>query len=123
VHAAHDAPDLPHDEVDSEANVSHAPLVPPLQQPAQVFALHAQTPLVVSQSPLPHDVQVAPAVPHEVGVSDAQASQVPVEPPAQHPFGHEVASHAQTPVFGLHPWPALHPTAVHEDVLVPGWQL
>jgi hypothetical protein len=33
--------------------------------------------------------QVAPAVPHDVGDWDAQASQVPVAPPLQQPWAHD----------------------------------
>jgi hypothetical protein len=67
VHAAHAAPPAPHDAVDSEPYVSHVPVEPPLQQPpAQVVALHAQVPEVVSQTPFVQPVHAAPPVPHWV---------------------------------------------------------
>jgi hypothetical protein len=69
--AAHVAPAVPHEVIDSEAYASQVPLAPPLQQPfGHVFASHAQTPSVVSQSPLGHDAHAAPPVPHCAGDSD-----------------------------------------------------
>ena len=45
----------------------------------------------------PHAVQVAPPVPHDPFDSDAKASQVPVAPPTQQPFGHVAPSQEQLP--------------------------
>jgi hypothetical protein len=91
-----------------------------LQQPPHVFALHVHVPLVVSQTPFPHAEQVAPLVPHEAGDSDAQGWQLPAEPPLQHPEGHEAALQTQLPVLMSQPWPLVHATAVHADVLTFG---
>ncbi len=64
-HEAQVPPLAPHDDVDCEPYASHVPAVPPLQHPpGQVLASQEQVPLVVSQSPFEHVVQVAPPVPH-----------------------------------------------------------
>ncbi len=72
----------------------------PLQQPAgQEVASQTHCPVVFLHScPLAQAAHEAPEVPHEPFDSEAYASQVPLEPPTQHPFGHVVASHEQTPV-------------------------
>ena len=67
------------------------------QPPGQVFPSQVQVPLVVSQSPLEHDEQVAPAVPHEPPVCAPQSSHVPVGPPLQQPFGQDVALQMHVP--------------------------
>jgi hypothetical protein len=67
-----------------------------------------------------HGPQVAPEVPHEDGVSDAQGTQLPVEPPLQHPEPHEFESQTQLPVPGSHSLLEGQVTDVHEDTLVPG---
>jgi hypothetical protein len=59
VHAPQDAPELPHDEDDSAARATHVPLVPPLQQPAQLLALQTQLPLPGSHAwPVLHATDV-----------------------------------------------------------------
>jgi hypothetical protein len=64
-HAAHVAPPVPHDAVDSRAYASHVPVGPPLQQPlGQVLVSHVHCPLVVSQTPFMHGLHVAPTAPH-----------------------------------------------------------
>jgi hypothetical protein len=51
-HAAQAAPPVPHEGVDCEEKVSHAPIAPPLQQPpGHVWASQEHVPFVVSQSP------------------------------------------------------------------------
>ena len=116
-HPAHVAPAEPHDVFDSDAYAWHVPLAPPLQQPAgQVFASHAQVPLVLSHSPLAHELQVAPPLPHCEGVCEEKVTQVL---PLQQPLAHEVASHTHCPVVLLHSWPVAHephatPPAPHE---------
>jgi len=119
--APHVAPDLPQVEADSLASGTQLPLVPPLQQPpAQVLALHAQVPAVLSHSPFAQEVHAAPAVPHEVGDCAAQGAQVPVVPPLQHPDGHEVALQTQLPLLMSQTRPAPQTTTVHIVWLVPG---
>jgi hypothetical protein len=64
VHAAHVAPPVPHDELDSEPYSSQFPVAPPLQQPfGQVEALHAQVPEAMSQMQPAH---ASPPLPHWV---------------------------------------------------------
>jgi hypothetical protein len=69
-----------------------------LQQPlGHDVGSQAHTPAALLHSwPAPQGEHAAPAVPHEVVVSDAQATHVPVE--SQQPCGHDVASHTQLPV-------------------------
>ena len=110
VHDVQVLPPFPHDEFDSLLSVSHVPLAPPLQQPlGQVCESQLHEPLVVSHSAFPQPVQVAPAVPHEAGPSDAHASQ----PAAlQQPCGHEVESQTHVPGVApdlLHSRPLPHP--------------
>ena len=80
----------------------------PLQQPiVHVVGSQLQAPLVLSQScPVPHGEQAAPAVPQEVGDSDAHGWHVPFD--VQQPFGHEVASQTQVPLVLSHSWPIGH---------------
>jgi hypothetical protein len=63
--AAHVAPPVPHEPIDSAARSSQVPVVPPTQQPVHVFTSHEHEPLVVSHSPFAHAAHAAPAVPHE----------------------------------------------------------
>jgi hypothetical protein len=51
---------------------------------------------------------VAPPVPHDVFDSPAYASHVPLAPPLQQPFGHDVASHTHVPFDLLHLLPLPH---------------
>jgi hypothetical protein len=68
--AAHAAPPVPHEVGDSLAYGSQVPA--DVQHPVgHVFTSQAQTPPVVSHSPLLHEEHVAPAVPHCVADSDA----------------------------------------------------
>jgi hypothetical protein len=73
--------------------------LPTAQHPLHNVALHTQVPVVVLPhvSPLPHGEHVAPPVPHEVADWLAYGSHVPVGPPRQHPFGHELESHTHEP--------------------------
>jgi len=71
-HAAQLAPPVPQEPADSDANVSHVPVVPPLQQPlGHVVASHAHAPVVVSHRPCEQEAQIAPPAPHCVGDSEA----------------------------------------------------
>jgi hypothetical protein len=84
--APHAAPPAPHDEADCEAYASHVPVEPPTQQPfAHVVESHVHVPLVVSHTPFIQATQALPLLPHELGVCDAQGTQVPVSPPLQQP--------------------------------------
>jgi hypothetical protein len=89
--------------------------VPPLQQPfGQVFELHEQVPLVVSQRLFAQAPQAAPPVPHSEPDCDAYATHVF---PLQQPFGQEFASQTHDPLFALHSWPDGH--AEHAAPAVP----
>jgi hypothetical protein len=75
--------------------------------------------VVLQVSPVPHGAQLAPAVPHEVGDSDAHGWHVPLA--VQQPIGHEVASHTHVPLVVSHSWPLGHaahwaPPAPHDVV-------
>lgn len=61
-----------------------------------------ESPVVSHFWPCPQGEQAAPAVPHDVGDSVPHAWHVPSA--AQHPFGHEFASHTQFPAV-LHSCP------------------
>jgi hypothetical protein len=74
----------------------------PLQHPfGHELALHTHAPelhaWLAAQA-----AQVAPAVPHEDADSPEYASQVPVAPPLQQPFGQVLASHEQVPLVVSH---------------------
>jgi hypothetical protein len=119
VHALHAAPAVPHVDADSDAQGTHVPVGPPLQQPlGHELASHTQ-PCAdwLHSRPWPHALQVAPAVPHDVPFCDAYGSQVPVAPPLQHPPGHDVASHTQPCDDLLHSVPAAQ--AVQVEPLAP----
>jgi hypothetical protein len=81
----------------------------PLQQPsAQELESQTHCPVVLSHSwPDPQAPHVAPPVPHDIVVSDPYSSHVPVGPPTQHPWAHEVASQTHCPI-PLHSWPVGH---------------
>jgi hypothetical protein len=69
-HPVHAAPAEPHALGDCEERPTHVPLAPepPEQQPPEhVWSLHAQMPLVLSQSPFVHGEHVAPAWPQDEG--------------------------------------------------------
>jgi len=120
--AAQAAPAAPQREADCVAASTH---VVPLQQPnGQELASQTHCPMVLSPGVLSHSrpaVHVpyaAPPVPHDVLDSDAYRTHVPVGPPLQQPFGHEVESQTHCPV-PLHSCPAGHaahaaPPAPHE---------
>ncbi len=111
---AHCAPAVPHDPNDSEEYASHEPPVPPTQQPAgQVFASHAQTPVLVSQRLFVHAVHAAPPFPHMDPVSFGKVSQTPL---LQHPLGQEFASHTHRPVVRSHSWSDAQPAQVAPPV-------
>jgi hypothetical protein len=115
VQAAHAAPLVPHELLDSEANGSHAPLA--VQQPfGHEVALQTHCPPLHAW-PVAHPVQAAPPVPHDPLDWDANDSHVPLA--VQQPLGHEVASQAHCPVVVLHSRPDPHatqaaPPAPHE---------
>jgi hypothetical protein len=107
---AHVAPAVPHDPNDSDAYASHVPPVPPLQQPfGQVFASHAQVPMVVSQSPSAQGAHAAPLCPQAEDDSFGKVTQAPL---LQQPFAHELASQTHRPVVRSHSWPCAHPAQV-----------
>jgi len=109
VQGAQVAPAVPHEVVDCDAYASHVPLGPPLQHPpGQVFPSQPQVPLVVSHRLLAHPAQAAPAVPHDAPDWDPHGTHVPVAPPLQQPFGHEVASQTHVPLLLLHSSPVPH---------------
>ena len=57
-------PPVPHEVGDWLAYASHVPLVPPLQQPlGHVFALHEQSPFVVSHRLFAQAAHAAPPAP------------------------------------------------------------
>jgi hypothetical protein len=97
-HDEHVAPAVPHELPDCDAQGSHVPVGPPLQQPfGQEVASQTHVPLaVLHSSPGAHAPQVAPAVPHDAFDSALHASQVPEA--VQQPFGHDCALHTQLPV-------------------------
>jgi hypothetical protein len=100
-HAAHVAPPVPQEPADSEPKGSHAPTVPPLQQPfGQVLLSHAHAPRVVSQSLLRQAVHAFPSLPHCELDSEPSGTQLF---PLQQPFGQEVGSQTHEPP--LHSWP------------------
>jgi hypothetical protein len=107
-HAAHIAPPVPHELFDSEAYPSHTP--PAVQQPlGHDVPSHTHFPtLVLHSCPDPHEAHVAPPVPHEPFDSDAYASHVPLLPPLQQPFGHDVPSQTHCPLPVLHSRPDPH---------------
>ena len=75
----------------------------PLQHPpGHEAALHTHWPLALHAWPIAQPAQAAPPVPHEEADSDEYASQGPVVPPLQHPFGHVFASQVQVPVVVSH---------------------
>jgi hypothetical protein len=72
----------------------------------------------VQESPAPHALHAAPAVPHWPADCEAYGTHVP---PLQQPVGHEVASQTHCPVVWLHSWPVAHapqvaPPVPHEPV-------
>jgi len=97
-HAAQVAALVPQDVTDCKEYPSHVPVDPPTQQPlAHVVESHAHVPFVVSHSPFVQPAQVAPPVPHEVGVCALQSVHVPVNPPLQQPCPQELALQTQLP--------------------------
>jgi hypothetical protein len=110
----HAMPPVPQELALSFAQSSQVPVVPPLQQPlahevpSQMHWPEVASPEVSQRRFAAQPPQVAPAVPHEVLLSFAHASHVPVGPPLQQPFGHEVASHTHWPVAVLHSVPEGH---------------
>ena len=72
----------------------------PLQQPfGHDVASQTQAPVFVSHfCPVPHVAHAAPAGPQDPKDSEPNASQVPLVPPLQQPFGHVPALHAQIPL-------------------------
>lgn len=111
-------PAEPHASAVSEANGRQVPVTPPLQQPfGHEVLLQMQLPAVpsleVSHTRLgAQPAQVAPAVPHDVLSSDAHGSQLPVGPPLQQPFEHDVESQTHWPVTLSHSSPVLQPPQV-----------
>jgi hypothetical protein len=74
-------------------------------------------PWLEEQQPPVHPAQVAPPPPHEAVDCPEYASQVPVAPPLQQPFGHVLSSHAHVPFVvsqsPLGQLPQLAPLAPH----------
>jgi hypothetical protein len=115
-HVVHAAPPVPHVDGDSDA---HGTQAPPLQQPLG-HEVASQTQALADwlhSSPWPQALHVAPPVPHDVLFCDVYGSHVPVGPPLQQPFGHEVASHTQPCDDLLHSRPDAH--VVHDEPLAP----
>ncbi len=101
--AAQATPAAPQELLFSLATGTHdVPLQqPPHEPPPQLHEPFEQL------SPLPHGAHVAPLVPHDVPDCAEYGSQVPVVPPLQQPFAHEVASHTHWPL-ALHSSPVAH---------------
>jgi hypothetical protein len=121
-HAAHFAPPVPHEPLDSDAYPSQTP--PAVQQPlGQDVPSQTHWPLPVLHScPDAHPAQVAPPVPHDPFDSDAYGSHVPLLPPLQHPFGHDVPSQTHCPLPVLHSRPDEHalqvaPAEPHDELV------
>lgn len=116
LHAAHAAPPLPHDALDSFASPSH---VEPLQQPVHdVVPPQEHTP-ELQASPEPQDAHAAPPLPQSVAdCIDCGTHAFPL----QQPVGHDVASQTHFPLVVSHSCPVAH--AAHaapptpQDVLV-----
>lgn len=102
LHAAQATPPAPQDMLFSLPSASQVPLA---QHPVHATPPHVHEP-IEHDSLAAHDAHVAPPLPHEVPLCAAKGSHVPVAPPAQQPFGQEVASHTQAPA--LHSRPAPH---------------
>ena len=112
-HAAHEAPPVPQDELDSLANASQ---VPPVQQPAHELPPQLHVPLEQA-CPDAHALHAAPAVPHCEVDCEPYGTQVV---PLQQPLGQDVASQTHCPVVVLHSWPVPHaaqvaPPVPHEE--------
>ena len=127
-HGEHVAPAVPHEPPACDPQSSHVPVAPPLQQPfAHDEPLQMQVPAFESPDVshtrfVPHGAHVAPAVP-QVAPSLAHGTQVPLGPPLQQPFGHDVASHTHWPVE-LHSVPdghAAHATPELPQELMFSW--
>ncbi len=86
-HAAHAAPPVPHEPVDSEPYGSHVPFA--VQQPlGHEVASHTHWPVVVLHCwPIAQAWHAAPPAPHDVSDSDERGSHVPpaVQQPAHVP--------------------------------------
>lgn len=113
--AAHAAPPVPQEALDSAAYASHVPV--DVQQPfGHVLASHEHVPRVVSQRPFEQEVHAAPPVPHCEAVWEEYGTHVL---PLQQPLGQEAALQTHCPVVVLHCWPEAHaaqaaPLAPHE---------
>ena len=106
-HGPHVAPAVPHEAPVCEPHGWQVPIGPPLQQPlGHDVASQMHVPFaLLHSSPVAHGAQVAPAVPHEGVDSPTHGSHVPVGPPLQHPWGHDVASQTQVPLVLSHSVP------------------
>jgi hypothetical protein len=83
--------------------------VPVVQQPAtHVLTSQEQVPFVLSQTPFEQGAHIEPAVPQSDGVSDPNARHVPLDPPSQHPLGHDVTSQTHVPFALSHSLPVGH---------------
>jgi hypothetical protein len=119
-HPPHAAPPVPHEEFDWDANGSHKPVAPPLQQPfGQLFPLHSHSPLVVSQRPLGHGLHAPPPSPHSTTDCEAEGMQWPAalqQPPAHvaGPHGPDASfcAPAASPPFWPSGGPASSPPTV-----------
>jgi hypothetical protein len=90
-HAPQLAPAAPQDALDSEAQASHVPVRPPLQQPCgHELASQTHWPVAVLHSlPAAHAPHAAPPAPHELLLSMVSASHVvPLQQPEHAPPPH-----------------------------------
>ena len=116
--AAHATPLVPHWVADCEDCETHAL---PLQHPVgHEVASHTHLPVIVSHScPVPHALQAAPPVPHDVFVSEANISQTL---PLQHPRGQVDALQLPLPTSGTFtsfpPPPSAGPSGVGTELSV-----
>src|SRR5579872_4739132 len=100
----HEAPPVPHDPFDCEAQGSHVPVLP-LQQPMpHEFESQTHCPLPVLHSrPEAHPLQAAPLLPHEVFDSlDSDSQLDPLQQPAHDapPHEHAPPEHVCPPPHG-----------------------
>ena len=112
-HAAHTAPDAPHDVAVSSASPSHTPEV---QHPAQSAPPQVHAP-PEHDAPAAHVPHAAPPVPHAAPVCEGYVTHVS---PLQQPVGHDVASQTHLPAVTSHSCPSEHephapPPVPHEE--------
>jgi hypothetical protein len=108
-HATHAFPPIPHDVLVSLVGCSHLKVEPLLaQHPGHDLPAHVHEPSEHA-SPFTHAPQAPPPVPHAPVDCLSNARHCCFAPlPLQHPFVHDVASQAHSPVVVLHARPAPH---------------